>query len=52
MGLKEKGLVRKFSFSIEQTPQEEVAGTARIPLSIYPAFELRKIDVVIKLINS
>ena len=52
MSLKESGLVREFTFSIEQTPQEEVAGTARIPLTIYPAFELRKIDVVVKLTNS
>jgi hypothetical protein len=45
------GALRKFDFRIEQTPQERALGIARIPLVLWPEFELRRIEVVVKLSN-
>lgn len=51
MSMKERGALKNFSFRIEQTPAEEVAGAARIPLILYPANELRRIEVTVSLTN-
>ena len=47
--MKEDGSIIDYNFSIEQTPEEFVSGSVRIPLEIRPAFELRVIKVIVKL---
>jgi len=49
LAMQEDGALRSFSFAIHQTPAEVVAGVARIPLVLGPAFELRRIAVEVKL---
>ena len=52
MMLKDAGALRNFDFKIEQTAQERAAGIARIPLILYPEFELRRIETIVTLSNA
>lgn len=52
LDLQEQGALRKFDFRIEQTPAERALGVARIPLTLWPEFELRRIEVTVKLSNT
>ena len=45
----EAGELKSYQFTIEQTPQEDVEGKARIPLVLQPVNELRKVRVTVKL---
>ena len=47
-----KEALRNFDFKIEQTSQERALGIARVPLTLWPNFELRRIEVTVKLSNS
>lgn len=50
--LKEQGALRNYQYTIEQTPQERILGIARVLLILSPEFELRRIEVEIKLSNA
>lgn len=52
LDMQEAGALRKFDFRIEQTPAERVLGIARVPLTLWPEFELRRIEVIVKLSNT
>ena len=47
--MQEDGALQSYNFSIEQTPEEATQGIARVKLKLQPAFELRKINVTVKL---
>ena len=52
MAMQEEGALVKFNFKIEQTAAERALGIARVNLTLWPEFELRRIEVTIKLSNS
>lgn len=52
MQLKGSGVLRNFQYTIQQTPAERALGTGRVPLTLWPEFELRKLEVTVKLSNA
>ena len=51
LAMQEDGALKKYDFKINQTPQERALGIATIPLILWPEFELRRIEVEVKLQN-
>jgi hypothetical protein len=50
--MKDAGALANFEFKIEQTAAERVLGIGRVNLVLWPEFELRRIEVTVKLSNS
>jgi len=52
LGMQDIGVLKTFEFKIEQTEAERVLGIARVNLVLWPEFELRRLEVTVKLSNS
>ena len=47
--LQEQGMLQDYAFTVRQTAQERIQGTANILVEMVPAFELRRIMTIIEL---
>ena len=51
LAMQEGGILKKYTFKINQTAAQATAGVATVPLVLWPEFELRRIEVTVQLSN-